>query len=1500
MLTADILVVNGALTGSPNPITRGGQLTVSYSVRNAGNVNAGASTTHVQLKDQSNGTWEDWYCPISGVNVGQTINVNNVVTVNNGEPAGTYKLVLVLDAFNVVPQGGATQNDFSGIYNLTVSVPGVPNLTPSQPSGWSDKIVASTVTGTNTDSSPIYNDQNIYVDWAVINSGSGNAASAFNTYLYVDGGFKQAWSTSSLSAGGLTSVSDYLLGTLSAGTHQLKIVTDVNGNISESNEGDNEYTKTITVGTRPLPNLTLYTPSGWSDKVVASTVTGTNTDSSPIYSNQNIYVDFAITNNGTASINGTFLTRLYVDGAPQNVWFTNSLNAGASTSVVDYNIGALSAGAHTITVVTDSDGYIAESSEADNGYPKTITVVPLSIPPAPSAISPGSGTSPGQTIANSTPTLSWTAMTGVDNFGVYISRQQLNGTYALVFDSLALGINISGGATSYQIPPGYLQDGGQYRWNMNAHNSLGWGTYSSLLYLRYSTASVPSAPSGLLATATGSSSIQLNWNTTSGATGYKVFRALSSSGPWTLMIAISTDNQLLDTGLQPDTVYYYEVSASNHAGDSLLSSSGSARTSVLNQPAAPSGVTTQVKPDDSVVVTWTAVAGTKYTIQRSVYVDHGFSTIGGVGTGASSFIDMPPTPIPSITYFYRVIAEVGVVQSNPSVAAMASVTHTAEQIPPASNSTKSISLPTQTGVRLYDYKWHLTDPNQGNWTWIPITDLGQLTVDDPNFWAEQTIMLTHGWDAKFIPDNNPATMDWINKFALVFAHNHSEQAFNILAVDWHGAGSDPNGVSNPLLDFADTGLNDAIQSSTNAINVGDYLASKFELANINPKKFCLIGHSNGAGLMAEMAIHLKAHTLQNVRELDALDAPAQTKSYWKVWAATSAVDFIDNYYLPVAQTDLLVIANFGVPSLVPTLGFGLPILDAENVRNFELNWHFTDWTGHQELPSRFAQTAGDASSFAMGSPWGLYTSRFLGSTGQFGSGIYVETVLGYFEQRSLTETALTTFVQGLEALGGGFTVTLASDVIVAGEVVAGTATTVVQFGVNAEMYIGQKVVDLTLATTHFVVAVSRELWSDAVALTKDAINGVHTLLEKAQSLGGSIFHWIHGWIAGTLSPAVGAPSPSSPVQDIQASVDVHIPEHATTLEFNLTVNNPGNDDLLTVLIGNTVIGQVDLATQQISGGGVQLWVQDYADQVVTLTFAVPTAASTTDFVIGNLNFATTAAVYTLTGVPGAQTLTLNSGSLAFSEDLAATYPNLTLALMPNTSVVFNSSQHLAALSLSGGAVSLAPGGNKALVTNSLSISNGGKLDLADNALIVDYVGASNLSAVKNYILTGRGGTDFGMASWNGPGINSSVAAAQDGFSFAIGYVENSFLPNLGVASYSAFMGQTIDGTSILVRYTRGADATLDGVVNSDEVTIMGLNYNSVGTGDWFLGDFDYDGKCDSDDVTSLGLLYNPTAPPLSPAFSNVLISATASAESHDPPLDSVGASILTPPADVLA
>jgi hypothetical protein len=73
----------------------------------------------------------------------------------------------------------------------------------------------------------------------------------------------------------------------------------------------------------------------------------------------------------------------------------------------------------------------------------------------------------------------------------------------------------------------------------------------------------------------------------------------------------------------------------------------------------------------------------------------------------------------------------------------------------------------------------------------------------------------------------------------------------------------------------------------------------------------------------------------------------------------------------------------------------------------------------------------------------------------------------------------------------------------------------------------------------------------------------------------------------------------------------------------------------------------------------------------------------------------------------------------------------------------------------------------------------------------------------------------------------------------------------------------VDATSVLVAYTRTADANLDGLVNDDDVTVLGAAYApGASNGVWAFGDFEYNGFIDDDDVTLLGAFYNPSAGPL--------------------------------------
>jgi subtilisin family serine protease len=128
-------------------------------------------------------------------------------------------------------------------------------------------------------------------------------------------------------------------------------------------------------GIAQQPNLTPYRPTGWSDKIVVSRVSGTTTDDSALQPNDTLYVDFAVINSGSATVNSTFRTELYVDGVFR-VFVSSAppTQPNAYRFVSDYNIGMLSAGTHTLTVRTDTAGAVSESDETDNEYTKTITI----------------------------------------------------------------------------------------------------------------------------------------------------------------------------------------------------------------------------------------------------------------------------------------------------------------------------------------------------------------------------------------------------------------------------------------------------------------------------------------------------------------------------------------------------------------------------------------------------------------------------------------------------------------------------------------------------------------------------------------------------------------------------------------------------------------------------------------------------------------------------------------------------------------------------------------------------------------------------------------------------------------------------------------------------------------------------------------------------------------------------------------------------------------------
>jgi len=107
---------------------------------------------------------------------------------------------------------------------------------------------------------------------------------------------------------------------------------------------------------------------------------------------------------------------------------------------------------------------------------------------------------------------------------------------------------------------------------------------------------------GLVAEATGSTQIDLNWNAVAGATAYRVKRSLTAGGPYSLLEDGLTSTTHLDDGLSTGTAYHYVVSAVFNGAEGAESAPASAI------PSSPTGtvpvIVTDSLPGGTVGVTY--------------------------------------------------------------------------------------------------------------------------------------------------------------------------------------------------------------------------------------------------------------------------------------------------------------------------------------------------------------------------------------------------------------------------------------------------------------------------------------------------------------------------------------------------------------------------------------------------------------------------------------------------------------------------------------------------------------------------------------------------------------------------------------------------------------------------------------------------------------------------------------------------------------------------------
>ncbi|ACL69174.1 glycosyl hydrolase [Halothermothrix orenii] len=132
----------------------------------------------------------------------------------------------------------------------------------------------------------------------------------------------------------------------------------------------------------------------------------------------------------------------------------------------------------------------------------------------------------------------------------------------------------------------------------------------------------------------GDAQVTLDWNSVSGATGYKVYYG-TASGEYNNVQTVSDITSYTVTGLTNDTTYYFVITATNSAGESGYSNELSATPQPeLNNPPVEPNLNSATAGDGEVSLSWDSVSGvTGYNLHYgtssgsySVTIDVGNST----------------------------------------------------------------------------------------------------------------------------------------------------------------------------------------------------------------------------------------------------------------------------------------------------------------------------------------------------------------------------------------------------------------------------------------------------------------------------------------------------------------------------------------------------------------------------------------------------------------------------------------------------------------------------------------------------------------------------------------------------------------------------------------------------------------------------------------------------------------------------------------------------------
>ena len=254
-------------------------------------------------------------------------------------------------------------------------------------------------------------------------------------------------------------------------------------------------------------------------------------------------------------------------------------------------------------------------------------------------------------VSSSQINLSWTDNSGNET-GFDLERSSDGST----FNALA---SVDANTTTYQNTG--LTANTKYYYRVRSKNSAGSSGWSNVVEATTQAppVTVPSTPTGLLASAVSSSQINLSWTDNSGnETGFDLERSSDGSTFNALASVDANATTYQNTGLTANTKYYYRVRAKNSAGSSGWSNVAEATTQAppVTVPSTPASLLASAVSSSQINLSWTDNSGneTGFDLERSSDGST-FNALASVDANATTYQNTGLTA--NTKYYYRVRAK---------------------------------------------------------------------------------------------------------------------------------------------------------------------------------------------------------------------------------------------------------------------------------------------------------------------------------------------------------------------------------------------------------------------------------------------------------------------------------------------------------------------------------------------------------------------------------------------------------------------------------------------------------------------------------------------------------------------------------------------------------------------------------------------------------------------------------------------------------------------------